>query len=628
MGVELMSVIEIAGRLKEIVRLNGLDYQCKDVNLDKDFLLEVGKELVKKVQNDLSKTKRYYTKFFDEEIIPEVKFEIQVDGRQYKIVLTRDTYGDKIIIGCHIEHENEELELFGTVYNVKIKIIELFNRICENSNIFMLQDFNNELICQTAYLKIHKVENRLRNLITKYLMKKYGRLVLSKSLKKDVDEYSKWFRDETKGKYRTFKRINTDYANLDFSKIVKILDLNDAKCIDETGTSISSELGNLNDLLSDDIDFKEVNEQISKIKEQISKRKNVFDDSMNEAKRKEIQGMFGIENETDDLRVILDSDFRALWENELSKMRNMVAHNKPICQELYNDICSKCDEANRKFDECFDFINGHFYSDEEGVFSALEDMAIEEEEKNYFDVEQAREQVGIEFSLSESKIESEITEDSSPIQNFIATVSVLKDMRNYFETIDCLNEEFRFVDDEDVTIDFKLDIFNTINDEFSLGRTFDDIRDMELIDLIYDLLYGELDIDGAIEMYTDDTLYPYSGDRFEYFSMDYHINWLSLDNKNYEVNFYGVIEPENGGVDNLDFELFIDNELNKTYSIQIDYGDYTIPSEGYIDDRAVDCLVSDIEDVINTTHSKYHQIFRIAETLLEKLDKYNTNRAN
>lgn len=621
-----MSVIELAGRLKETVRLNGLDYQCKDVNLDKDFLLEFGKELVKKIQNDLSKPKIYYAKFFDEEIISEVKFEIQIDGQKYKIVLTRDTYGDKIIIGCRIEPENEELELFGTVYNVKIKIIELFNKICENSNIFMLQDFNNELICQTAYLKIHKVENRLRNLITKYLMKKYGRLVISKSLKKEVDQYSKWFMDETKGKYLTFKRINTDYANLDFSKIIKILDLKDVKCIDETGTSISSELGTLNDLLSDDINFKEVNEQISKMKNQISKRKNVFDDSMNEAECKEIKNIFGIKNERSDLRTILDNDFRDLWENELSKMRNMIAHNKPVCRELFRDIVAKCDEANKKFDECFDFINQHFYSDEEGVFSALEDMAYEEEERNFFDIEKAREEVGIQFSLSESVIEDELIERSKPIQRFIDTISVLGDMRAYFEIIESLNEEYRLSDDEDITTDSKLEVFTIINNELSLGKKFSDVSELELIDIIYELLYSEVDIDQAISTYTDDNLYPYLDEKFERFSMDYQVNWFSPDNKNYKVNFYGELAPENRHIDLLDFNLIIDNENKRTYTIQINYGDYAEPSEGGIEDNIVDELVSDIEQSVNNTHMKFEQIYRIAKKLMELLDKYNAQR--
>lgn len=623
-----MNVIELAGRLKETVRLNGLDYQCKDVNLDKDFLLEFTKELVKKINNDLSKPKIYYTKAFDEEIISKVKFEIQIDKQQYKIVLTRDTYGDRIIIGCRIEPGNEELELFGTVYNVKIKIIELFNKICENSNIFMLQDFNNELICQTAYLKIHKVENLLRNLITKYLMKKYGRLVLSNSLKKEVDQYSKWFRDETKGKYPTFKRINTDYANLDFSKIIKILDLKDVNCIDEAETSISSELGTLNDLLSDDINFKEVNKQISKIKGQISKRKNVFDDSMSEAECNEIKDMFGIKNERSDLGTILDNEFRDLWENELSKMRNMIAHNKPVCRELFNDIVSNCDEANKKFDECFDFINQHFYSDEEGVFSALEDMAYEEEERNFFDIERAREEVGIQFSLSESVIEDELIECSKPIQRFIDTIAVLGDMRAYFEIIESLNEECRIIDDENITIEFKLEVFTIINKELCLEKKFSDVSDLELIDIIYELLYSEVDINQAISTYTDDNLYPYCDEKFEHFSMDYQVNWFSPDNKNYKVNFNGEIDPKNDDSDLLDFNLIIDNENKRTYTIQINYGDYAEPSEGCIEDNIVDELISDIEQSISNTHMSFEQIYRIAKELMKSLDKYNAQREN
>lgn len=609
-----MNVIELAGRLKENVILDGRCYECKGINLDKDFLIILSKELIKKVMQDEEEIELNYKKFFADEIISNVNFKIIINHKEYKIVLNRDTYDEKIIIGCIIELNKSEYELFETVYNLKVSIIEFFNKICENSNIFILQDFNNELICQNAYLKIYQVETRLRNILTKYLMKKYGELVLSKPLKKDVDEYSKWFRKETDGKYHTFKKINTDYANLDFSKIVKLLDLNDAKCIDSDGDSITSRLESLNNSLSDDIEYKKINNQIIKITEKVNKRKKVFDDTM------KVEN----ENKIDNLGTILDNDFRDLWENELSKMRNMIAHNKPICRELFNDIVDKCDEANKKFDQCFDFINKHFYSDEEGVESALEDMAYEEAKKKRFDIERAREEVGIKFSLCESNIEEELSINSRTIQKFINTVAVLEVMREYFQLIDSLNEEYRGIKDKDVDINFKLDVFKIINDELNLDKKFNDVSQLEAIDIVYQLLYSDIDIDKAISIYTDDKLYPYHGDdRFDCFNMNYKVIWFSSENKIYEVNFYGKLSPENGETDLLNFNLTINGKHEKSYGIEIYYGDYSTGFEGFIKDEEVEELVQNIEKSIRDTHTKFEQIYRISEKLMEHLDKHN-----
>lgn len=156
-----MSKVEIIGRLKSRVKIKCKVYQCNDVNLDKDFLIDFTKNLLGNLgQSD--NTMRY-EKFFYEEIISKVKVDILINEQKFDFILSRDTFGNKVLIGCEMNVESTNDNLFGTVYNIKITLIETFNRFCENSNIFLLQDFNNEQICQTAYVEIHTVENRGSN---------------------------------------------------------------------------------------------------------------------------------------------------------------------------------------------------------------------------------------------------------------------------------------------------------------------------------------------------------------------------------------------------------------------------------------------------------------------------------
>lgn len=611
-----MGKIEFAGRLKPIIHLDGVSYQCNDVNFDKDFLITLSKYFIKIVNNSDIETQLKYSRFFEEERICIVEFELNFDTKKYKVVFTRDTQFDKIIIGCEVKAVEAETELFGTAYQLKLQVISLFNRICDNSSIYLLEDFNNELICQNAYLQIHKVENRFRNLLTKYLIRKYGKLVLSKPLKKDVDDYSKWFK-ESKNKYKTFKKINTDYANLDFSKLAKILDLYDAKCIDETGTSIFSNLESIVNDLDDDIDYTVLNSNIAKLKDKVAKRIKIFDDI--KTIDDEADTLFGFSfKKSEDIITILDSDFRKLWESELSKMRNMVAHNKPICKELYNEIIENCRIVNEKFDKCFDYIDSYFYPDEEGVYSALEDMAYEEEERNRFDIDEARESVGIQFSLDEDCVEEQILE-ADRISRFITIISVLEDISSYVEVIKGINDELRFLDDEEISVELKEKIFNHIKGTLSLECEFKDYQSYEIIDILYELVYKDIDIDKAIEFYSYDNYYRSLNDNFEVFSLDYQMKWLTLDNQEYEIVFYGVLEPENGGIDYLEFDLYIGNKKIKNYTIEVDYGDYRTPSDGDIRDSRVDELVDDIKDSISETIDKYKLLYDLSEKIMGEL---------
>lgn len=616
-GGEDLNRIEIMGRLKERVNVNGKSFDCEDINLDSNFIIDLAMDLIQKLGYTPKDKRIQYEKFFDDEKVSRVKFEINYSDDDFGMVITRNTFGDKILVGCEISAKEDNTELFGSAYKLKVKVIDEYNRICDNSNIFFLEDYNNEKICQALYIEIYSIENKFRNILTRYLMKKYGLLVLSKKLKDEVSEYSKWFKKATGDKYKTFKRINTDYCNLDFANLPKILDLKDSQCVNQEGVSASTEVTKLRTLLEDEADINEILKQISKIQELISRRKNVFDDKASEEeKAAEIRDWRSSDIlEREDLRDILDEDFRTLWENQLSKMRNMIAHNKPICTELYNDIIADCRIVDEKFDKCIKFIESNFYPDEEGVLSALEDMEYREEKLKFEDIERKREGVGIDLPLSEDAIETKIRENLESVQEFMIIVNKLGNMRNIIEEIDCVVEEFSSIDEERDNEEFRKLVFDMIKYELKLDEHFSTFRDIPVNEIINELLFSDIDIERAIEFYTDNEKYPVSTFKFECFSMDYSVEWYGIDNKEYGVTFEGTLTPENGGEDKLEFKFYVDKELARTYYICIDYGDYTVPSAGYINDKQVNYLVEDIKDTIEATVRAFKEIYDISMKL-------------
>jgi len=614
---EDLNKIEIMGRLKEIVNVNGKKFDCNDVNLDSDFIIDLAMDLMNKLGYTPESKKIQYEKFFDDEKISKVKFEINYDDDDYCIVITRNTFGDKILIGCEISTMENKIELFGSAYKLKIEVIEVYNRICNNSNIFFLEDYNNEMICQTAYIEIHRIENKLRNILTRYLMKKYGSLVLSKKLKDEVNKYSGWFRKTTGDKYKTFKRINTDYCNLDFANLPQILDIKDSQCVNQEGVSVSTDVTKLRVLLEDGADINDILKQISEVEKLISKRKNVFDDKASEEEKAAALRDWGSVDivEREDLRDILNEDFRKLWEDKLSKMRNMVAHNKPICTDLYDDIIETCRIVHEKFDKCIELIESNFYPDEEGVLSALEDMEYKEETLKFYDIDRKREEAGIDLPLSEEFIETIVKENLESIQDFMSIINNLDKLRNIMEEIECFVEEFSSVDEDNE--EFRQHVFNIINCELNLNEDFNKFRDMPVNDIIYQLLFSGVDIAKAIEFYTDDEKYPIFTFKFECFSMDYNVEWYGIDNKEYRITFDGTLAPENGWVDKLEFKLYVDKEEVNTYCINIDYGDYTVQSASYIDDDQVRYLINDIDDSIESTVNTLKKIYDISTKLSE-----------
>ena len=394
--------------------------------------------------------------------------------------------------------------------------------------------------------------------------------------------------------------------------------MKDTNIIAEDGESVDSKLVELKELAENDAPINNIRKKIGKIESTLKNRDYIFSDALNENNVDEIFNCFGRENfvNTRDLLIILDEEFKEQWNNGLSKMRNMVAHNKPICKELFSDIQGLCQWMHNKFNECDGFIENNFYSDETGVRSALEDMEVEKEiyESEY--IEQQREAHGINFPLSEDSIESELAENCVGIKKLMDLISGFEDLKYFAEEIQAFIYEIEETYDTHKSITLQKKIQKIITEE--LGLELDEEGNSNLKMLVDKHIFQGIDFKNILLFYTENRDFLYSN--FEYFDFNFRVSWYSISNKRYLISLDGFLSPENGGSDDLQFSLYIDDFLYKNYYLQINYGDYSIPVDGYIDDYQIKLLVDEIKEDVEETINTVYKIYNLTTKTMELLE--------
>ena len=71
---------------------------------------------------------------------------------------------------------------------------------------------------------------------------------------------------------------------------------------------------------------------------------------------------------------LLGDKFKDCWENKLSQMRNMIAHNKPICYELYREILKIIYDVNLLFDAAMSYVSSYLDTMEDIENNRYEDI--------------------------------------------------------------------------------------------------------------------------------------------------------------------------------------------------------------------------------------------------------------
>ena len=225
------------GKMKDKVEVNKKLIEFKDIMNDnnKNFikdLLEDSKSLID-YKNETICIDR---PDFDDESIKYIENEFKFKGMKFKLKLSRETYKNKIddgflIIICNIEYKSEEnVESMLAAFDLKEKVHEWIYKYCDE--IYWMNDDNNIRLSTYMYELIHKNENKFREVLSLYMLKKYGYTFMAKCIVESPN-YESNNQKYKKKMGKKSEKIKLDFYNIGFKDLPKLLsmEINDVKLV-------------------------------------------------------------------------------------------------------------------------------------------------------------------------------------------------------------------------------------------------------------------------------------------------------------------------------------------------------------------------------------------------------------
>lgn len=488
---------------------------------------------------------REYSILPDDEIVL-LESEIEFNKEILNVTLHKNTFDEKkntLVISILYDYEynefNQNLFDFKIIFKDTLKIFY--------KEIFINQDTQNQKICTELYTTVHGVENLFRHIINLYMVNKFGAKWFENNItdifQSKVSEYSKWYRDN----YTVFVDIQSALFNIQIDDLITMLK---DSFIDTLSKSEMDAVQTLKKKLGED--------RISLVvKKEYIQLKPIWESEFS---------------------TIFDATFESDW-NTYTKMRNMIAHNKPICLKLRRDILDMSERLEKSLLEKLRFVNIKFKSIEE---SHIKELYSDYEEEFYM------EEAGLEKTPDMEDVIQEIMEDESYskllniVEEYINDFKIENDdLINLLETIKdekMLNtypiNEFQ----ERVLLLYK--IFYTsglIQDYIKV----DLIRNMEMNKKVRDILIEEvyLLIEKMVKSEKSKDMF-----KVDYFQFGELATIKDFSNKTLSIKNTGYIIPASGDSDSLDIDIYInDIKIDDAHGgIKRSYGDYSIhEEEGY-----------------------------------------------
>ncbi len=571
-------------------------------NLDPDFI-EIILFKMKEIIGFSVKTVAMAEKIFNVEPLIAIKALIEFKGIEFSISIERTTYENNFLLNITINSDNEE-GFFVNLYDLKAEIVKFLKKFI--GDVYYLQDTSNQKVCTDLYKRIHDVENEFRQLITIFYIRKIGQYELPKDLKEKANNYSSWY----SSKYRTspFSRIESPLFNLTTETLFEVLERKLFDLDSAEKQRLTEAIDKLNELLEDLQWATEFT--ISTMKLNDFKKK--FEEEFNKYRNKTIFNLF--------FKETLKEDFKVKWK-EFALMRNMVAHNKLICKELYDDILTTCGELTERIKDAKQDMDNFIPEEVLMVDSLYEDQRAKlEVEANELDYQ--REMSGLEPVWDEDMV--------------VEMLSEKKDIKQLMKILDSYGIAKSFVEDYDEVyyrVDEKvaeLDI-NSANDlKRKVEKEFD-------IEIEISNFTDEDEVLNDTKAYIMDTLKKYILDNenilsniddskyLDYFTMDEALaDFKDLKGNCYSVYMYGTINPDHNYEEDVEIHLTKNNEILKKGYININYGGFD--NYDYGENQAENSIAGDItlrfydfnnevesiiQEVITSLREKFERIKRI-----------------
>lgn len=463
----------------------------------------------------------------------------------------------KQFFGFRIEYKSEDdiVNVQDSVwYEFKEMLLLLLDKNFER--IFWLSDSQNEKIATDLYQRIHKLENYLRETINYYMAITHGGEWFEKySYESYVNKYlkfSEWFR---KSRYNLFKKVDSHLYNLEIDDVFDAL---------KTAKK------------------KQLTTKVKKALEEIKSQEKDKATDIADVNLLDFPSLW----EEERFDEIFSGSVVGRWENDLSKRRNMIAHNKMICRDMYLDTLKLIEQ---------------FYKEFEKASQTLKNRIVSEE---LVEIRRLQRDSEIAMNLEYCELNSELLEEQDIIErlnetdDFICLSGIINDrvayLAEYIEEIlglledanSSLNEDAFFEDGELVRGDLLIKYIELARSHY-LYKTWKSLFEKGISNEIYQL------IEIGIAEYISDLIEKLNSMKnnifyvnLDCFSEGDLVRLKDLEGNIISINLSGWFCPERGAVNEVYVNWRENGENCAHGGIYISYGDYEMTD----DDIPIPCV--------------------------------------
>lgn len=568
-----MEQIIISAKYKNFSNLNAIDPDFIEIVLFKmKKTIEFSVRTIAKPEKD-----------FNEEPLVALKALVEYNKEEFSVLIERTTYDNIFLINITISKDSEEKKLFTHLYSLKVKILKFLKKYF--GEVYYIQDTSNQKICTDLYQRVHGIENDFRQVITNFYIRKLGRYELSKTLENNVMEYSGWY--NSKYKDSPFRNIESPLFNLMTDKLFQVIKRPLFELNSEEKEKLTDSVDKVNELLDNMSWASEFTINTSKL----NAFRKKFSDEFDKYKKKTIYELY--------FKDTLKDDFEDKWK-EFSKMRNMIAHNKPICEELYNDILKASNEIGKRLKNAKDKIDSMFIPNEVHMVDALYELQREEHEAEDDEIEYQREMSGLDSVWDEGAVVEKLgyTKAIERLMSIIEEYNTVKKlMEDYDEIYSRIDEKVAGLDIDETNVlkqqvekkfDIEIEVDADIDKEDILLDTKAGIMHA-LSEQILDLenLYSEVDESKILDYFTmDETL----------------ANFKDLEGNEYSVYMEGTLNPDHNHDEDIKVHFKKNKDVIRKGYININYGGFD--SYDYSENQAENPMEADITPRLDDFNEK------------------------
>lgn len=517
-----------------------------------------------------------YSLIDPDEMLVNCRVQMEIESYVYDILIHIQTYETGDSESVNTLEVTITTDIANEIYGVKVNVKDILKKYYKE--IYILIDTHNQSLCSELYYQIHRVENKFREAINSYMVRKYGVAWFKQNIKDEFQSKSKQYASWYNQNYEDFRDIESEVFNLQTDDLIKMLE---KSYIDQLDKSQVDEITKLKDKLNDKAGLVFKNQYL------------------------DLQSIWDT-----DIKDMLPHDFKDSWK-EFTNMRNMIAHNKPICMKLKQDIKEKVNELEKVLDDFKNRIDIKLTS-----FEKQKGKLIEIDINDDFCCEEA----GIEKLPDRDDVIDEIFQHDDIQELYSDVDEFISDYRNVIDELEGWIEEISDNIFDTYNIDefgeIALNLYDMLN---KLGVVVDQskikiiskvmsekIRDIIIEDLIY--LFSMIEIDVKNIVYSN--------------SFDDNITVFEYKNifqEKVEVKTSGDVFTEKGSGNIISIILLFEGEEEEYGRITKEYGDYEMNDEqGYAMPIVDDSLEVDIKGL----SCKLNNHFEETLDLIKNLNNY------